>query len=175
MQTDRPTALPSDAVSIGVLIVTAIAPLTLDEVVRALGHIGAPSWRPLGDVVVGAVQRLRELGLISVKASEGRPGDRLAPSDWGRAVLPDLLYALPLSAASPDPGYKLKVVGLDVLDVTARERQRQALLDHWHGLAMQWQEAEARCPCRQPSVQGWMRHNIDLARSEIEWLSAARR
>lgn len=173
MQTDRLATLPNDAVSVGILIVTATAPLAIEEVVRVLSHIGAPSWRPLGDVVVGAVQRLREVGLLGATAAAPWSGERLAPTDWGRAVLPDLLYALPLSDAAPDSGYKLKVVGLDVLDAAARERQLQALLTHWRGLAMQWQEAEVRCPCRQPSVRGWMRHNIDLAHSEIAWLTAA--
>jgi hypothetical protein len=41
-------------------------------------------------------------------------------------------------------------------------------------MAIMWQDAEHHFPCRQPSVRGWMRHNIDLARSEIEWLTAAR-
>jgi hypothetical protein len=174
MATDRLGTLPNDAVSVGVLVVTAMNPLAIDAVIRALTHIGAPSWRPLGDVVVGVVHRLCDAGLLDNTTAEGREGDRFSPTEWGRAVLPGLLYALPLSGASPDAGYKLKVVGLDVLDATARERQLQALLDHWRDLAAQWRQAEHHCPCRQPSVRCWMQHNIDLARSEIEWLTTAR-
>ena len=81
---------------------------------------------------------------------------------------------MPLSGASPDIGYKLKVMGLDLLEAGARERQLQALLAHWHDLATLWQDAEDRCPCRQPGVRGWIGHNLDLARSEIEWLVSVR-
>jgi hypothetical protein len=174
MATDRRGLLPNDAVSVGVLVVTAMNPLSTEGVIRALTHIGAPSWRPLGDVVVGVIHRLCAAGLLDSTTTGGRDGERLAPTAWGRTVLPELMYALPLSGASPDAGYKLKVVGLDVLDAAARERQLQALLDHWRDLAVQWREAEHHCPCRRPSVRFWMQHNIDLARSEIEWLTTAR-
>ncbi|WP_395713628.1 hypothetical protein [Reyranella sp.] len=173
MATDRQGTVPSDAVSVGVLVVAAMDPLTMDGITRALTHIGAPSWRPLGDVVVGVIHRLCDVGLLE-NVTAGRESDRFATTKQGRALLPELLYALPLSGASPDAGYKLKVVGLDVLDAAARERQLQALLGHWRELASLWQEAEHRCPCRQASVRGWMQHNLDLARSEIEWLTAAR-
>ncbi len=175
MAPDRYGPLPHDAVSVGVLVVAAMNPLTMDGIVRALSQIGAPSWRPLGDVVVGVVHRLREIGLLRSVTAESGDGDKLTTTDWGRAVLPELLYGLPMSGAAPDAGYKLKVVGLDVLDVPARERQLQALLDHWRHLATQWQEAEHHCPCRQASVRCWMQHNIDLAHSEIEWLTATQR
>jgi len=115
-----------------------------------------------------------DAGLLENGTAEGRDGERLAATRWGRAVLPELLYALPMSGASPDAGCKLKVVGSDVLDATAREQQLQALLDHWRDLAAQWRQAEHHCPGRQPSVCGWMQHNIDLARAEIEWLTTAR-
>ncbi|HTG19386.1 MAG TPA: hypothetical protein VK681_05035 [Reyranella sp.] len=174
METDRQDLLPKDAVSVGVLTVTAMNPLATEGILRALVHIGAPSWRPVGDVVVGAIDGLRDIGLLAVAAPGDRGGARLAPTARGRAVLPDLLYVLPLSGTSPDIGYKLKVMGLDVLEAAARERQLRALLDHWRDVATMWQDAEHRCPCRQPSVRGWMQHNIDLARSEIEWLTAAR-
>ncbi|MBS0220776.1 MAG: hypothetical protein JSR91_08540 [Proteobacteria bacterium] len=171
MGVDRRDLLPSDAVSVGVLMVTAMTPLAIAGIVRALTHVGAPSWRPVGDVVVEAVGRLRGIGLL---APSRERDDTLGPTGRGRAVLPELLYALPLSGTFPDIGYKLKVMGLDVLEGAARERQHQALLDHWREATSLWQDAEDRCPCRQPSVRSWMRHNIDLARSEIAWLTAAR-
>jgi hypothetical protein len=174
METGRPGILPNDAVSVGILVVAAMSPLTTEGILRALAHIGAPSWRPVGDVVVGIVTRLREHDLLKIAASEGREGDRLAPTAWGRAVLPELLYALPMSGTALDVGYKLKVMGLDVLDAAARGRQLRALLDHWREVATMWQDAEDRCPCREPSVRGWIQHNIDLARSEIEWLTSAK-
>lgn len=174
METGRNGILPNDAVSVGILVAVAMGPLTIDGILRALAHIGAPSWRPVGDVVVGVVIRLREHGLLEVSALESPEGDKLAPTAWGRAVLPALLYALPMSGTAPDVGYKLKVMGLDVLDVSARERQLRSLLDHWRDVATMWQRAEDRCPCREPSVRGWMQHNIDLAHSEIEWLTSAK-
>lgn len=174
METGRPDILPNDAVSVGILVVAAMSPLTMEGILRALAHIGAPSWRPVGDVVVGGITRLREHGLLKIAAPESREGDKLVLTMWGRAILPELLYALPLSGAALDVGYKLKVMGLDVLDAAARERQLVALLDHWREVATMWQDAEHRCPCQEPSVRGWMQHNIDLARSEIEWLTLAK-
>lgn len=174
METDRPSMLPNDAVSVGVLLVAAMRPLAMEGILRALAHIGAPSWRPVGDVVVGVVDRLQEHGLLKIAAPESREGDKLMLTVWGRAVLPELLYALPMSGTALDVGYKLKVMGLDVLDAAARDRQLRALLDHWREVATMWRDAEHRCPCQEPSVRGWMQHNIDLARSEIEWLTSAK-
>lgn len=174
METGRPGILPNDAVSVGVLVVAAMSPLTVEGILRALAHIGAPSWRPVGDVVVGVVMKLREHGLLNIAAPETQEGDKLAPTAWGRTVLPELLYALPMSGTALDVGYKLKVMGLDVLDAASRERQLRALLDHWRDVATMWQDAEDRCPCRERSVRGWMQHNINLARSEIEWLTSAK-
>lgn len=171
MGADRQGLSPNDAVSVGVLMVTAMTPLAIDGIIRALTHVGAPSWRPLGDVVVEAVDRLRKIGLLALSQERD---ETLGPTVQGRAVLSELLYALPLSGTFPDIGYKLKVMGLDVLEGAARERQHQALLDHWRETTSLWQDAEDRCPCRQPSVRSWMRHNIDLARSEIAWLMAGR-
>lgn len=173
MEADRYAMLPNDAVSIGILIATAAGSLTREQVLQALARIGAPSWRPLDDVVAGSLDRLYRDGLLEVTASKS-PGRAFVPTALARARLPELLYALPLSGASPDIGYKLKVMGLDLLEAGARERQLQALLAHWHDLATLWQDAEDRCPCRQPGVRGWIGHNLDLARSEIEWLVSVR-
>jgi len=173
MKIDRDDArhlLPTDAVSVGILTVTAMAPLPRAAILRTLMQIGAPTWRPSGDVVTGAIDTLRDDGLLAPLAES----EALAPTPWGRAVLPDLLYALPLSGAAPEIGYKLKVMALDVLEAGAREKQLAALLDHWREVAALWEDAGRRCPCPQPSVRGWMKHNLDLARSEIAWLTAGR-
>jgi Putative AphA-like transcriptional regulator len=174
MKIDRHDArhlLPTDAVSIGILTVTAMAPLPRAAILRTLMQIGAPTWRPLGDVVAGAIETLRDDDLLAPTIGD----DALAPTPWGRTVLPDLLHALPLSGTAPEIGYKLRVMALDVLEADARARQLDALLDHWRDVAALWEDAERRCPCPQPSVRGWMKHNLDLARSEIDWLTATRR
>jgi len=164
------SARPSDPVSIGVLVVTAMGPLSMDGILGALAHIGAPTWQPVGEVIVEAVDRLHRQRLLD--AAAGDRGDLFAPSAVARAALPKLLDALPLAGASPDIAYKLKVMGLDLLEPAERARQIEALVGHWRGLAHLWQSAEDHCPCTQPSVRAWMKHNLNLARSEVDWLGA---
>ena len=161
--------LEPDPVGLGVLLVTSLSPLTLEEVVKALGHLGAPSWRPVGEVVVGTVERLIERRLI---APCGAPGtEALAPTAAARLRLPGMLRALPMSSPSPDVAYKLKLMGLDLLEGAMRTAQLRELIGHWRGMLALWEGAERRCPCTQPSVRRWMRHNVLLARMEIDWLA----
>ncbi|HYC15552.1 MAG TPA: hypothetical protein VEC75_14975 [Stellaceae bacterium] len=159
-------SLPSNPVGIGVLVVTAMEPLPIEGIFGALIHLGAPSWRPLDEVIERTVDCLCRQGLL-----EG-VSDRFAPSAVARAALPEALETLPLDGASSDICYKLKVMGLDLLEPRERARQLQALVGHWRRTAELWQIAEDRCPCAQPSVRGWMRHNLDLARRELDWLGS---
>ena len=165
----RYAVLPDDPVSIGVLVVTAFGPLTMAGILGALAHVGAPSWRPVDDVVADAVDRLRQQGLLEPVSSR-RGAARFVPAARVKSSLPALLDRLSLSGAAPDIGYKLKVMGLDLLDPVPRAKQLEALVTYWRGVAAGWQEAEDRCPCTQASVRGWMTHNLKLARSEIDWL-----
>lgn len=164
--------LPSDTVSVGVLVVTSYGPLGIDGILMALGQIGAPSWQPVDEVVASSVERLLDRGLVELMTSDDGQDLCFAATLAARARLPDLLEALPLSRSAPDIGYKLKVMSLDLLEGAARERQVAGLVDHWHDLLALWKEAEAHCPCVQPMVRHWMRHNMLLARSEIEWLNS---
>jgi len=158
-----------DPVGLGVLLVTALAPLSLEAVVKALANLGAPSWRPVGEVVVGTVERLLERRLLAeCGAAEAAA---LAPTAAARLRLPGMLLALPMSSPSPEVAYKLKVLGLDLLEGAMRAAQLRELSAHWHGVLALWQGAERRCPCTQPSVRRWMRHNVMLARMEIDWLA----
>jgi len=162
--------LPSNPVSVGVLIVTAMAPLPMDGILDALIHVGAPSWRPVEEVVAGTVDRLCRQGLLEV-IFDHQVG-RFAPSAVARATLPKVLDALPLAGASSDISYKLRVMGLDVLEPPERAKQLEALVGYWRRVADFWKTAQDRCPCTQPSVRGWMKHNLSLARSEVDWLGS---
>jgi len=162
--------LEPDPVGLGVLLVTAETPLSLEGVVKALGHLGAPSWQPVGEVVVGTVERLLERRLMTAL---GRgDAERLGPTTAARLRLPGMLRALPMSSPSPDMAYKLKLLGLDLLEGEMRRAQLRELIGHWRGMLSLWQVAERRCPCTRPSVRRWMRHNVTLARMEIDWLAA---
>ncbi len=164
--------LPSDTVSVGVLVVTSYGALGIDGILTALGQIGAPSWQPVDEVVASSVERLLDRGLVELLTSSDGQELCFAATPAARARLPDLLEALPLSRSAPDIGYKLKMMSLDLLDGTARERQLAGLVEHWRDLLALWKEAEAHCPCVQPMVRHWMRRNALLARSEIEWLTS---
>src|SRR5262249_20256264 len=94
-------SLPNNPVGIGVLVLTAMEPLSIQGIFGALFHLGAPSWRPLDDVVARTVDCLCRQGLL-----EGI-SDRFAPSALARAALPEALEALPLDGASTDICYKL--------------------------------------------------------------------
>jgi hypothetical protein len=172
MEEIRRVTVPLDAVSIGVLLVTAFAPLPVDGIQHALGRIGAPSWRPVGEVVAAAIERLLDRHWLAFAPPAEPDTISLMPTMVARARLPELLKALPLSNTSPDIAYKLKIMGLDLLDGEARQRQIDELSGHWQGVLALWQEAERDCPCVQPSVRQWMTHNARLARSEIDWLAS---
>ena len=122
--------------------------------------------------VLASVERLLDRGLVELLTSSDGQELCFAATPAARARLPDLLEALPLSRSAPDIGYKLKMMSLDLLDGTARERQLAGLVEHWRDLLALWKEAEAHCPCVQPMVRHWMRRNALLARSEIEWLTS---
>ena len=171
------SGLHADSVAIGVLVTTAFAPLPLEGILKALGNLGAPTWRPVAEVVVNAVERLIEERLLEASAapSDGHAAaraPRLQPSARARERLPSLLRTLPLSSLSPDIVYRLKIMGLDLLDPETRAGQLRELTAHWQGLLALWQHAEERCPCAQASVRRWMGHNAALARMEIEWLAS---
>ncbi|MBV8651281.1 MAG: hypothetical protein JO255_07425 [Alphaproteobacteria bacterium] len=172
MEEIRRVMVPLDAVSIGVLLVTAFAPLPVDGIQRALGRIGAPSWRPVEEVVSAAIERLLDRHWLAFAPPVEAETICLVPTAAARARLPGLLKALPLSNAAPDIAYKLKIMGLDLLDREARRQQIEELSGHWQGVLALWQEAERDCPCVQPSVRQWMTHNARLARSEIDWLAS---
>ena len=174
MEEIRRVMAPLDPVSIGVLLVTAFAPLPVDGIQRALGGIGAPSWRPVDEVVAAAIERLLDRHWLAFAPAESET-ICLMPTTAARTRLPELLRALPLSNTSPDIAYKLKVMGLDLLDREARQRQIEALSGHWQGVLALWQEAERDCPCVQPSVRQWMAHNASRARLEIDWLASIAR
>ena len=135
-----------------------------------MSHIGAPSWRPVGEVVATAIERLLDRQWLAIAPLANRDAMCLTPTAAARRRLPELLKALPLSNSSPDIAYKLKIMGLDLLDRDARRRQIEELAGHWRGVLQLWQGAERDCPCTQPSVRHWMTRNAMLARSEIDWL-----
>ena len=85
MTADRHDLLPKDAVSAGVLMVTTMTPLAVEGILRALTHVGAPTWRPVADVVVDAVNRLRESGLLTDAPPRDGGDERLMPTAWARA------------------------------------------------------------------------------------------
>ncbi len=86
-----------------------------------------------------------------------------------------MIDRLPLSAGDGDLACRLKVMSLDLLTPETARRQLVQLLDHWQGVEAFWQRAISLCPCRQSAVRGLMRHKRDLARFEIDWLTAVRR
>jgi hypothetical protein len=172
MEEIRRVLVPLDVVSIGILVVTAFAPLPVDGIQHALSKIGAPSWRPVGEVIASAIERLLDRQWLAIAPQRDRDAMCLTPTQTARVRLPELLKALPLSNSSPDIAYKLKVMGLDLLDRDARRRQIEELAGHWRGVLALWQDAERDCPCVQPSVRHWMTHNAWLARSEIDWLAS---
>jgi Putative AphA-like transcriptional regulator len=172
MEEIRRMTAPLDAVSVGILVVTGFSPLPVDGILRALSHIGAPSWRPVGEVVTTAIERLLDRNWLVIAPSMNEAEVALTPSEAARGRLPDLLAALPLSASAPDIAYKLKIIGLDLLDRHARRRQIEELAGHWRGVLAQWQDAARNCPCVQHSARQWMAHSAMLARSEVEWLTS---
>lgn len=175
MEEIRRITVPLDVVSLGVLVVTGLSPLPVEDILHAMRQIGAPSWRPVGEVVTIAIERLLERHWLEIASPPDHDAMCLGPSEAARCRLPDLLAALPLSASALDITYKLKLMGLDLLDRDARRQQLEELAGHWRGVLALWQRAERNCPCVGMSVRRLMAHNATLARSEIEWLASIAR
>lgn len=130
----------------------------LDGIVKALTNLGAPSWRPVTDVVAGAIDRLVGQNLIAPLTSPSESpvhetSVRLAPTPAGWRRLPSLLRVLPLPAYGSDITYRLKVMGLDLLGRQDREYQISELAGHWQRVLALWERAQERRPCMQPSVR----------------------
>jgi hypothetical protein len=61
-------------------------------------------------------------------------------------------------------------MGLDLLDHETRASQIKELVGYLQKVLALWETAQQRCPCSQPTVRRWMKHNVALARMEIDWL-----
>ena len=58
MERMRGDGMQVGTVGVSVLLVTAFGPLPIDDLLKALTHVGAPSWQPVGEVVIASVERL---------------------------------------------------------------------------------------------------------------------
>lgn len=148
-----------DYIWLAVLGAVERAPLSMEEVERAVVALSGPSWAPVTQLIYDAVDEMLEDGLLNpVERSL-----RLAITGEGRRRLHDLVgmpLAAPLSTFG-QVGIRLKLAFLDLAPQAVRRRQIDTIL---RACDCEIASRNALCPAwtlNGPLGRAWLDHQVD--------------
>lgn len=157
-----------DYIWLAVLGAVERAPLSMEEVERAVAALSGPAWTPVTQLIYDAVDEMLEDGLLNpVERSL-----RLAITGEGRRRLHDLVgqpLAAPLSTFG-QVGIRLKLAFLDLVPQAVRHRQIDAIL---RACDCEIAARTASCPAwalNGPLGRAWLDHQVEALEELAQFL-----
>ena len=166
--------LPKDTVRLAALGMVSESPKRYAELANAVRDFTSRIVGPSLDLLGSSIELLRTEGLIA--AESGAEDAALAITESGRAHLRELLRGA-VRAPNCDVGrlgFALKIRFLHHLPADERREQTERMIETCDAEIARLGTLEIAGPDAPGYFAGWLRHDIDLARSRRDWLEELR-
>ena len=164
--------LPKEAVRLAALGMVSENPKRYADLANAVRDFTSRIVGPSLDLLGSSIELLRTEGLISGESDD----DALGITEAGRAHLQDLLRSA-VRAPNCDVGrlaFALKIRFLHHLPPDEQRLQTDRMIETCEAEIARLGDLDSADPDDPGHFAGWLRHDIDLARSRRDWLESLR-